>query len=84
LPKFRDGFVDVLVDARRVNDARIVAQILAFKKNGPSGVQVFESADQIPNVPRYVWLNGLSYIEPDAFNQFRSIQDAEDAFSALT
>jgi hypothetical protein len=63
VPKFRDGFVDVLVDVRRVNDARIIELVQAFRKNGLQGVQVFESADQMPDAPRYVWLKGLSYVE---------------------
>jgi hypothetical protein len=63
VPKFRDGFVDVLVDVRRVNDARIIELVQAFRKNGLQGVQVFESADQMPGAARYVWVKGLSYVE---------------------
>ena len=54
VPKFRDGFVDVLVDVRHVNDARINELVQAFRKNGLQGVQVFESADQMPDATAYV------------------------------
>lgn len=60
-PKFRGTFVYIVVDARHVNDARIVALVEAFKKNGLEGVQVFESVDQ--KLPRYEWTKGLSYVE---------------------
>ena len=60
---FRDGFIDVLVDVRRVNDARIIELVQAFRKNGLQGVQVFESADQMPDAARYVWVKGLSYVK---------------------